>query len=117
MFGKKRLLLVEDSEADAELLAIQLGKSSVQVRLERVSSEHDLRESIARHKPDLILSDFRIGPLDALRVLEIVRQSTPDCPVIIVTGTLSDELAAECIKQGAIDYLLKDKLERLPSAV
>src|SRR5688572_16943636 len=105
MFSEKRLLLVEDSEADAELLALQLAKSSVPIRLERVSSERDFRAHIAREVPDLILSDFRIGPMDALRVLEIVGQSIPDCPVIVVTGTLSDELAVECIKQGAIDYL------------
>jgi two-component system, cell cycle sensor histidine kinase and response regulator CckA len=117
MFSEKRLLLVEDSEADAELLAMQLEKSRVPIRVERVSTEHDLRARIAQQPPDLVLSDFKIGPLDALRVLEIVRQSIPECPVIIVTGTLSDELAVECIKQGAIDYLLKDKLERLPSAV
>jgi PAS domain S-box-containing protein len=117
MFNEKRLLLVEDSEADAELLTIHLAKSRVPLRIERVSSEQDLRARIAQGAPDLILSDFKIGPMDALRVLELVRQSIPDCPVIVVTGTLSDELAAECIKQGAIDYLLKDKLERLASAV
>src|SRR5438552_1176654 len=109
MFSEKRLLLVEDSEADAELITIQLEKSRNPLGLDRVSSEQDLKAHIARDAPDLILSDFRIGPLDAFRVLQIVRESIPDCPVIIVTGTLSDELAAECIKQGAIDYLLKDK--------
>jgi two-component system cell cycle sensor histidine kinase/response regulator CckA len=116
-FSEKRLLLVEDSDADAELLVLHLEKSMMSLNLERVSSEADLRAHIARDVPDLILSDFKIGPMDALRVLEIVKESIPDCPVIVVTGTLSDELAAECIKQGAIDYLLKDKLERLPSAV
>ena len=117
MFNEKRLLLIEDSDADVELLTIQLEKSHVPLRLERVSSEPELRAHIARSAPDLILSDFKIGMMDALRVLGIVRELIPDCPVIVVTGTLSDELAAECIKQGAIDYLLKDKLERLPSAV
>src|SRR5216110_2591567 len=101
MFSEKRLLLVEDSDADAELLALQLAKSRVPMRLERVSSEPDLRARIAQEVPDLILSDFRIGPMDALRVLEVVRELIPDCPVIVVTGTLSDELAVECIKQGA----------------
>jgi two-component system cell cycle sensor histidine kinase/response regulator CckA len=117
MFGEKRLLLVEDSDADAELLVLHLEKSGMSLCVERASSEADLRAHIAHDVPDLILSDFKIGPMDALRVLEIVKQTIPDCPVIVVTGTLSDELAAECIKQGAIDYLLKDKLERLPSAV
>jgi two-component system cell cycle sensor histidine kinase/response regulator CckA len=117
MFSDKRLLLVEDSDADAELLVLHLEKSGKSFSIERVSSEADLRAHIAGSVPDLILSDFRIGPMDALRVLQIVREAIPDCPVIVVTGTLSDELAAECIKQGAVDYLLKDKLERLPSAV
>ena len=117
MFNEKRLLLVEDSEADAELLTIHLGKSRVPLHVERVSTERELRACIAQGVPDLILSDFRIGPMDALRVLQIVRELAPDCPVIVVTGTLTDEIAAECIKRGAIDYLLKDKLERLPSAV
>jgi PAS domain S-box-containing protein len=85
--------------------------------VERVSTEQGLRDSLANGTPDLVLSDFSIASMDAFRVLEIVKEVCPECPVIVVTGTLSDELAAECIKRGALDYLLKDKLERLPSAV
>lgn len=117
MFTERRLLLVEDSALDAELLTIQLGKSRLPLVVQRVASERELRDQIAESPPDLIVSDFNINGMDAFRVLDIVHETMPDCPVIVVTGTLTDELAAECIKRGAIDYLLKDKLERLPSAV
>src|SRR5260370_15930837 len=67
--------------------------------------------------PDLVLADFRLPAFSGLAALRILQQERPTIPLIIVTGTLDEETAAECIKLGATDYLLKDRLVRLGPAV
>jgi DNA-binding NtrC family response regulator len=67
--------------------------------------------------PDVILADYQLPQLDALRALALLRERCIDVPVIVVTGALGDEAAVECLRQGAADYLLKDRLARLGQAV
>jgi PAS domain S-box-containing protein len=85
--------------------------------LKRVDTLPDFLHEITARPPDLILADFRVPSIGALDVLDVLRERQLDIPVIVVTGTLSDEIAALCIKQGAVDYVLKDRLVRLPAAV
>jgi len=113
---KIRLLILEDRALDAELELQWLTRAGFELDWERVQSESDF---VARLNPslDLILADYRLPQFNGLQALRLLRQSGLDIPCIIVSGTVGDEIAAECIKEGASDYLLKDRLVRLGAAV
>src|SRR5882724_11338990 len=113
---EKKILQVEDSDADSELIVRHLRSLRVPFTLKRVDSLANFLDEITTTSPDLILADFRV-PSIALDVLDVLKERRLDIPAIVVTGTLSDEIAALCIKQGAVDYVLKDRLVRLPAAV
>ena len=74
-------------------------------------------EQLAAFRPDLILSDFHLPGFSGAEALKIAQERYPDIPFIIWSGVLGDEAAVELIKQGATDYVLKDRPARLPSAV
>jgi two-component system, cell cycle sensor histidine kinase and response regulator CckA len=114
---EKRILQVEDSDVDSELVVRSLRGLRVAFTLKRVQTLADFLNEITSNLPDLILADFRVPSIGALDVLDVLKERQADIPVIVVTGTLSDEIAALCIKQGAVDYVLKDRLVRLPAAV
>jgi PAS domain S-box-containing protein len=114
---EKKILQVEDSDTDSELVIRNLRGIRVPFTLKRVDTLPDFLHEITARPPDLILADFRVPSIGALDVLDVLRERQLDIPVIVVTGTLSDEIAALCIKQGAVDYVLKDRLVRLPAAV
>src|SRR5258708_27456394 len=73
-------------------------------------------EQLHLYRYDLILAEYRLPDWTGLDALRWVRSSGVDIPFILVTGTLGDDLAVQCIKEGATDYVLKDKLDRLPRA-
>ncbi len=111
-----RILLLEDDAGDAELLNRELRRSGVDCRCERAYNEPGFLAALAA-PPDLILADYHLpgyGALDALRAL---RDRSLEVPVIVVSGTIGEEAAVECLREGATDYLLKDRLARLPQAV
>lgn len=111
-----RVLVVEDSLTDAEIVIHILEKAGFEPDWQRVDSEEDFLDGLHRGY-DLILADFNLPQFDALQALEHLRNSGLDIPLIVLTGALGDEAAVECIKQGAADYLLKDRLARLGGAV
>lgn len=111
-----RLLIVEDSPDDAELLLRELRGSGYEVEATRVEDEEHFLNAL-RKRPQIILMDFRLPEFDALRGLSILRDRSLDIPCIVISGILNDETAVECIRQGAADYLLKDRLARLGAAV
>lgn len=111
-----RILILEDNPDDAELMIEQLEQSGIQPDWQRVETEADFIAAL-ESLPELILADYHLPQLSGLDALRIVQQRRLDIPFIIVTGALGDELAVECMKQGASDYLLKDRLARLPSAL
>jgi len=121
MSAPLRLLLLEDDAADAELTVSELHRSGFDVAWERVYTESDyraaLQQAAAGHSPDLILADYHLPQFNALEALRLLLDSDLDLPFIIVTGALGEERAVECMRQGATDYLLKDRLGRLGSAV
>lgn len=110
------VLIVEDRPDDAELMALELRRAGLAPEWQRVDTEPDFLAALGA-KPDIILSDFRLPAFTALDVLQWLQKCKNDTPCIIVTGTLGDEQAVECIKQGAADYLLKDRLALLGRAV
>jgi PAS domain S-box-containing protein len=112
-----RVLLVEDHEADAELVKRELRRAGLAFEARRVDTRAGLKRALAEFRPDVILADFTLPGFDALGVLEVVRNVAPATPVLVVTGTITEEIAVSCLRAGASDYLLKDRLGRLPSAV
>lgn len=111
-----RVLLLEDRPADAELVLRALTKAGIAADWRRVQTEEDFVAAL-ESSTDLILADFRLPQFDGLKAVRLVRERGLDVPFIIVTGTLGDELAAECMRHGATDYVLKDRLARLGPAV
>ena len=111
------VLMVEDSPADAELIVRAMRELGIPIRHQRVTSEHALRRALAETRFDIILSDFSMPGFSGQEALRIARELTPDTPFLFVSGTIGEELAIEALKCGADDYVLKDNLRRLPSAM
>jgi hypothetical protein len=112
-----RALVVEDCPADAELVLSSLRRAGLRVEFDVVETQEGFAEHLKNADFDIILSDYNLGTWTASDALEILEKSGHDIPLIIVTGTLGDEAAVECIKQGAADYVLKERLPRLPVAI
>ena len=114
--GALRVLLLEDSPTDAELLAARLRSAGLGIDLTRVDSREEFA-AVVGGDFDAIIADFRLPGFDALEALDIVAEQGVATPVVIVTGAVGEEVAVECMKRGATDYLLKDRLTRLPQAL
>jgi len=112
-----QLVIVEDSQADAELVARHLIKAGISPEIRRVQTERDFVSALQTRTPDLIISDFSLPQFDGLRALELAAAHAPDTPFIYVSGTIGEERAIEALRRGATDYLLKGNLMRLGSAV
>jgi diguanylate cyclase (GGDEF)-like protein/PAS domain S-box-containing protein len=111
-----RLLLVEDHLQDAELIIDALQSAGYALVSKRVDSEADFIEALS-DEPDIVLCDHALPQFDSVRALNIVKSSDRDIPFIIVSGQIGDEHAVEAMRNGADDYLLKDRLARLGAAV
>src|SRR3990172_4190636 len=111
-----RILIVEDVVGDAELVERELRRAGISCVTRRVEAEAAYCEALRTFAPDLILSDHSLPQFCASDALRIALQESPDTPVIVVTGSLDEETAAEYIKAGATDYIVKHHLERLGPA-
>ena len=112
-----RILLLEDSPVDAELNARAMRKAGLAFESLRVQNEAGYLDALESFRPDLILADYHLPGFDGRRALALIRQRTADLPFIFVTGMMGEELAVECLHEGADDYILKDRIKRLPTAV
>src|SRR5258706_9142093 len=113
---RTRVLLLEDNKADAKLSLGELARSGFEVDCDVVSTSQEFTGNVQSRHYDLILADYRLPDWTGLEALRWLRGSGFTTPFILVTGTLGDDLAVECIKEGATDYVLKEKLDRLPRA-
>lgn len=111
-----QVLIVEDRAADAELMAKELQRTGFNVDWQCVDNERDFRMRLTPGL-DLILSDYNVPAFGAITAMQVLRESELDVPLIIVSGSIGDEKAAECLKMGATDYILKDRMARLGPAV
>jgi PAS domain S-box-containing protein len=111
------LLLVEDSVQDAELVQMELLRAGLRVEIRRVETEEDFRREIQAAPPDLILADYSLPRFGALGALAVRRELCCQVPLILVTGSTSEEIAVQCLREGAEDYIIKSALKRLPGAV
>jgi len=112
-----RILMVEDNENDRLLEERELKKASIPHILICVDNRQDFIQQLETFNADVILCDYSLPQFNALDALEIVQEKAPQIPVIIVTGTLTDETAVECLKRGALDYIIKERIVRLPFAI
>lgn len=118
MKNEIRILLLEDSRADADLIQHALRKGGLPFSLKHVDTRSSFIHSLDAHDgPDLILSDFSLPSFDGFTALAIAREKVPELPFIFVTGTLGEELAIDTLKKGATDYVLKHRLSRLVPSV
>lgn len=111
------VLIIEDSVADSELILRELHRAGFDASGCVVRTASEFREKLTQTLPDVILADYNLGEWRGMDALEILRRESLEIPLILVSGALGDETAVECIKQGASDYVLKDKLGRLPYAI
>jgi diguanylate cyclase (GGDEF)-like protein/PAS domain S-box-containing protein len=111
------VLFVEDSEEDVELALRALKRDGVDVLWRRVASEGAMKEAIGAFQPDAILSDFSMPGFDGLHALRLARDIAPEVPFIFVSGTIGEERAIEAIRLGATDYVLKQNMRRLGTAL
>ena len=112
-----RILLLEDNAFDAELIAAQLASARLSFDVERVWTRDDFDGAVQRGSYDVILADHVLPGFDGDTALEIARERSPDVPFIFVSGTLTEELAVQALKRGARDYVVKQRLQRLPDAI
>jgi PAS domain S-box-containing protein len=111
-----KILLVEDSAADAELIMYELKKARIKSQFKRVEQEETFLQALSEFAPDIVIADFNLPRFNALRALQLIKEKDIIIPFILVTGSQSEEIAVECIKNGADDYILKTSLTRLPTA-
>jgi len=112
-----RILILEDVLEDAELMERELRKKKLTFTSKRVETKETFIKELKDFEPDIILIDYRLPQFDGITALSLVKKHAPSVPSIIVTGVLSDAKAANCMKAGAVDYILKDRLARLGSVV
>src|SRR5687768_6072826 len=111
-----QVLILEDRPADAELMVRALGKAGFAVDWQRVETARDFR---LRLTPTLqvILADYSLPSFDALQALDILGESGLDVPFLVVSGSIGDDRAVDCLQKGATDYVVKDRMARLGPAV
>lgn len=115
--GRLRILLVEDSPEDAELVSEQLLDAGLQADFERVDSAEEMYRALSEAAPDIVLSDLSMPGFSGYQALNILREMHPRVPFIFVSGTMGEETAVEALHKGANDYIIKHQPARLPSAV
>ena len=111
-----RILLLEDSPIDSELIEMHLAEGEIEAELIRVENQADFVSALEHEQIDLILSDYSLPTFDGITALELAQAISP-VPFIFVSATLGEELAIETLKKGATDYVLKQRLQRLAPAV
>ncbi|MES2331622.1 MAG: response regulator [Bacteroidota bacterium] len=112
-----KILILEDTPSDIDMVGYALKKQNIAFEFCTAMSREGFLQGLDRFAPDLILSDNCMPQFSATEALLIVQERSLDIPFILVTGTVSEEFAASIIKLGADDYILKDRLARLPSAI
>ena len=112
-----QLLVVEDSEFDAQIMVSLLRKGGYEVTFERVENGEAMHSALRNRPWQLILADYNLPAFNAPAALDVLKESGLDLPFIIVSGGIGEDIAVACMKAGAHDYLMKGNLNRLAPAV
>ena len=102
---------------DAQIVEAKLASANIACRTQRVCSSTDFKRAVEGGDVDLILSDLSLPGFDGLTALQWARQTHPEIPFIVLSGTVGEEVAVDTLRSGATDYVLKDRLARLAPAV
>jgi signal transduction histidine kinase len=111
------VLCLEDSLQDAEIMRESLIDAGYNLKMDCTAVEKEFVSFLRNRKYDIILSDFKLPGFDGFTALRWSVEICPDVPFICISGTVGEETAVELLKKGAVDYILKDRLVRLPSTV
>ncbi|MGE5624837.1 MAG: EAL domain-containing protein [Bacillota bacterium] len=112
-----RVLIIEDSDADVELLLMELARGGFDVTHGRALTETDVHHALEDSTWDLIISDYSLPGFDGRRCLQVCQERGLDIPFILMSGTVGEEIAVEAMKAGAHDYIMKDRITRLVPAI
>jgi PAS domain S-box-containing protein len=111
------ILILEDIPIDAEMIDRELRNANIEHNTRRVASKSKFLKELETSSPDVVLADYSLPQFSGLEALKIVRERGTKIPFILVTGMKNEEIAVECLKEGADDYILKSSLRRLPGAI
>ena len=112
-----KILHLEDMPEDAAMVVHELKKGKIKCEIIVVDNRADFKLALKNFSPDIILSDHTLPSFNSVDALEIVQKSYPQIPFILVTATVSEDFAINSMRAGAYDYILKDRLQRLPQSV
>ncbi len=115
--GLLNVLSLEDSDLDFEIISLQLINAGYDLNISHVDNRNDFLTAIQKNTYDIILADFNLPQFDAFEALKMCNEICPDIPFICVSGSIGEIIAIELLKMGAVDYVLKDRMERLPFAI
>lgn len=111
-----RILFVEDLPSDQELAEWQLRTGGLDLISLRVETQDAFLQALDEFQPDLIISDYSMPEFNGMQALKLTLELNREIPFIVLTGSMNEETAAECIKAGASDYVIKEHIYRLPFA-
>lgn len=114
---KIQVLMLEDSDTDAELVTNVLERSGIEMEIYREEKRESFLQAVKTIEPDIILSDYNLKGYNGLNAYKDMKNEGHNVPFILVTGSLPDEVAVECLQTGIDDYIIKDRLSRLPDAI
>src|SRR5437879_24306 len=117
MTGHLRILILEDRTLEAQLVERELRRSKIDFTARYAGSKQDYLKGLEEFVPDVILSDYSLPDFDGMQALRLAQEHAAHVPFIIVTGTINEETAVECMKAGAVDYVLKEHIGRIAAAI
>lgn len=117
MNSELKILFVEDVRTDAELAMRILAKEGILFQSRIVETEANYIKELEEFLPDIIISDYNLPTFSGMEALKIALEKFPQIPFILLTGSISEDTAVECIKAGAWDYIIKEHITRLPFSV
>ncbi len=112
-----KLLLLEDLETDAALIKRQVSKAGLLFEARLVDNREDFVRELNEWHPDLILADYCLPTFDGLAALRVAKADDPDVPFIFVSGAIPEDVAIEAVREGAHDYVFKDRMQRLAPSI
>ena len=112
-----RILIIEDLPTDAELVEREVRRTLPDSEFMCIETEKDFLAALESFRPDIILSDYTLPKFSGMAALKLAKEHVPEIPFILVTGSINEETAVECIKAGAWDYLIKEHITRIGPAI
>lgn len=112
-----KILILEDKEVDYNIIDSEIKRTHHNFNIKWVQDEKTFEEALINFQPDIVLSDYNLPSFDGIKAIKKVKKINNIIPVIIVTGSINEDTAVECIKAGACDYVIKEHLKRLVPAI